>query len=209
MSFNLTQAEFDLWAATYDADAASRAAWVSHEKVAQAIGIHKPTGPVTHVVDLGTGTGLLLPYLKKEFAAATLTGVDLSVKMIEECRKKGLADRLIQHDLAAGDWPIEPQSAQLISASGVLEFVRDGDAFIGNAAVILQKDGMAVMTYQLPLMGKRPGMSASPIYNHLPRDITDSFEKAGLNILAHTDFAAYRHYGAPVYYGLVAAQKMI
>ena len=208
MSFNFTQAEFDQWAATYDADANTRASWVAHEKVAQVVDGHKPGIPVSHVVDLGTGTGLLLPYLKKEFAAATLTGIDLSENMIEECRKKGLADHLIQHDLTAGDWPIGKESAQLVTASGVLEFVRDSDTFIANAAAILQKDGIAAMTYQLPLMGKRPGIGASPTYSHLPRNVEASFTKAGMGILDHADFIAYRQYGVAVHYGLIAAQKL-
>lgn len=208
MTFNFVQAEFDQWAPSYDADAYSRAGWVSHEKVAQAVRVHKPAMTVSHVVDLGTGTGLLLPYLKNEFAGAVLTGVDLSENMLEECRKKALADHLVQHNLAEGDWPLSRNQMQVVTASGVLEFVRESDNFIKNTAAILQQNGVAVMTYQPPHLGKKPLTGASTTYNRSPRDMANAFEKAGMEILEHSEFAAYRHFGCTIQYGLIAARKL-
>lgn len=208
MGLNFVQTGFDRWAGSYDADAASRAGWVSHEKVAKAACAHKPALPVSHVVDLGTGTGLVLSYLKNEFAAARFTGVDISGKMLEECSKKALAHRLVQHDLSTGDWPLPHRSAQVLTASGVLEFVREGNAFIKNAALIVQKGGIAVVTYQPPHIGRKPSIGMGAGHNHLPREMADSFVKAGMKILEHTQFTAYRRFGCTVNYGLIAALKL-
>lgn len=208
MSFNFTQAEFDLWAQTYDADAGAQNCWVAHERVAEAVKTHLPCKTISNIVDLGTGTGLLLPHLKDAFSDACLVGVDLSQNMLEECRKKNLADELIAYDLTEDNWPIQANQAQLATASGVLEFVQDSDKFIHNTASIVQEGGLAVITYQPPHLGKKLPMGASRTYSHLPRDISASFEKASMEILEHTEFAAYRHYGMAVRYGLVAARKL-
>ena len=207
MGFNFAET-FDRWASNYDADAALRAGWVSHEKVAEAVHVHKPALPVRHAVDLGTGTGLVLFHLKREFASARLTGIDLSVKMLEECRKKALAHRLLQHNLAAGCWPLDKGAAQVVTASGVLEFVRNSADFIRNAAAMLQKNGLAVITYQPPHIGKKPPLGSGIAYNHLPSEMTDSFGRAGMKILEHSGFDAYRHCGGVTQYGLIAARKL-
>ncbi|HEU4839416.1 MAG TPA: class I SAM-dependent methyltransferase [Micavibrio sp.] len=208
MNFIVVQTAFDLWARSYDADAALRAGWVAHEKVAQAVCAHKPALPVRHAVDLGTGTGLVLSYLKNEFAAARLTGVDLSVKMLEECRKKALAHRLVQHNLAQSHWPLNEGGAQVVTASGVLEFVRDSAGSVKNAAAILQKGGLAVITHQPPHIGKKPPIGSGATFSHLPSEMADSFTKAGMGILEHNQFAAYRCLGSITHYGLIAAHKL-
>lgn len=207
MGFNFADA-FDLWASHYDADAALRAGCVSHARVAEAVRVHKPPLPVRHAVDLGTGTGLVLFHLKKEFASARLTGIDLSAKMLEECRKKALAHRLLQHNLATDGWPLGKSAAQIVTASGVLEFVRNSGNFIKNVAAILQKDGLSVITYQPPHTGKKPPIGSGIAYNHLPSEMTDSFGQAGMEILEHSEFAAYRHCGSVIHYRLIAARKL-
>ncbi len=206
MSFNITQAEFDIWAPSYDADAAGRTQWSAHTEVANMVAKYAPPD-VASVIDLGTGTGLLLPHLKQQFEQANLTGVDLSEKMLEQCVAKNIANDLVHFDLTEEYWPLQKHKAQIVTSSGVLEFIRDKDAFIRNTADLLQDDGLAVVTYQPPSMGKKGHIGASPTYSRPHHVMKDAFVQAGLDVLEQREFTAYKNYGNSVKYGVIAARK--
>jgi predicted TPR repeat methyltransferase len=73
-------------------------------------------------LDLGCGTGLCAPYLRPY--SRSLTGVDLSEKMLDKARERGLYDRLACADI--GDYLAENADAfDLIVAADV--FVYFGD----------------------------------------------------------------------------------
>ncbi|MEG0948022.1 MAG: class I SAM-dependent methyltransferase [Bacteroidales bacterium] len=44
--------------------------------------------PEDHILDVGTGTGILIPYLEKRSPKGSILGVDISPEMILEARKK-------------------------------------------------------------------------------------------------------------------------
>ncbi|PZO87581.1 MAG: hypothetical protein DI626_03680 [Micavibrio aeruginosavorus] len=206
MSFNFTQAEFDIWAPTYDEDAEGRTGWSAHLQVAETVAKYAPASP-GHVIDLGTGTGLLLPHLKSQFQSAALTGIDLSENMLEQCRAKNLADTLVQYDLSKQQWPFPENSAQVVTSSGVLEFIRHEQPFVKNACALLQEGGIAVVTYQPPSPGKKGPIGASPSFSKPHYAMKDAFQACGMEVLEQSEFNAYRNYGVPVMYGLIAARK--
>jgi predicted TPR repeat methyltransferase len=73
-------------------------------------------------VDLGCGTGLCGPLLRPW--ARTLTGVDVSPNMLEEARRKGGYDSLVEDDIVRY-LAARPASADLIVAADVLIYIGD------------------------------------------------------------------------------------
>jgi ubiquinone/menaquinone biosynthesis C-methylase UbiE len=67
--------------------------------------------PDARVIDVGTGTGAILPYLAEKLGTGKATGVDFSPKMIEQarkriskCRVRGKAEALVG-DITALEYP--------------------------------------------------------------------------------------------------------
>jgi predicted TPR repeat methyltransferase len=91
------------------------------------------------VVDLGCGTGLCAPYLRPY--ARRLTGVDLSPKMLEKARARGLYDELACMDIVA--WLAALRApVDLIVAADVLVYLGDLDALFSHAARSLKPGGL-------------------------------------------------------------------
>ncbi len=88
---------FDAMAATFDAhlsELAYRAPALLAEALAQTLG--EPAGGLS-VLDAGCGTGLCGPWLRPY--ATTLTGVDLSPRMLALASERGEYDRLVETEL--------------------------------------------------------------------------------------------------------------
>ncbi len=88
------------------------------------------------VIDLGCGTGLCGPLFRD--LAATLTGVDLSSKMIDKAR-----DRLVYDNLIVGDVMPALQSGD---ARYDLAIATDVFIYIGNLAPVFEACAMALNT---------------------------------------------------------------
>lgn len=92
------------------------------------------------VLDLGCGTGLmgqaLAPY------ARTLTGVDLSPKMLAKAQARGLYQRLEQAELTAMMAGETPHSYHLIVAADVFIYAGKLDAIFAEARRLLRDDGL-------------------------------------------------------------------
>jgi predicted TPR repeat methyltransferase len=125
------------------------------EHLVERLGYHTPAlldgairrhaGAVQHgeVIDLGCGTGLCAPYLRP--SARTLTGVDMSPKMIGKARERGLYDTLVCADitayLAERDGKGE-READLIVAADVLVYLGELDGLFANARRVLRPAGL-------------------------------------------------------------------
>jgi len=90
------------------------------------------------ILDLGCGTGLCGVFLRPW--ARTLTGVDLSGKMLAQARQRGIYDQLIQGDLLV---PLTnaDKAFDLIVAGDVFAYVGDLTAVIQAAAKALRPGG--------------------------------------------------------------------
>jgi predicted TPR repeat methyltransferase len=209
MSFDFALAEFDLYAPLYDKMVEELGFTTVHKEVLAASYRHIPSD-IFKAIDLGTGTGILLPSLAAHFKQASLIGTDFSPVMLEKAREKGVPAVLVQADLRIEEWPFEKNSFQLATISGVLEFIEKPELFIQNTAQILVAEGVAIATYQTPQHGKTPiGKGAAPSYSHSARRMEDAFTKAGMQIKEHSTFEAYKYYGQPITYGIIAAQKIV
>lgn len=138
---------FDAYAASFDenlvVDLQYRTPQELHSVVTPLLGMPEQK---LDVLDLGCGTGLCAPLFKPW--CKTLTGVDLSRKMVVKAEQLGLYDSLIIADL------LEPLSVSeccydLILAADVLNYFGDlEDVFMGFARS-LRKGGIAAFSIEL------------------------------------------------------------
>jgi predicted TPR repeat methyltransferase len=90
-------------------------------------------------LDLGCGTGLCGPLLKS--FAAQVDGVDLSAQMLEQARKRGVYDRLVQGDIVEH---LQTTDARydLVNAADVFTYLGDLGAVFEGVARVLQRGGV-------------------------------------------------------------------
>lgn len=111
---------FDSYAGNFDKHLTGTLEYRVPELVAEAVARHA-TGPIASGLDIGCGTGLVATALKDRVIA--LDGIDLSEKMVEAARAKGLYRRL-----AAGDAVAVMGETQ--GFSGPYDLVVAGDVFV-------------------------------------------------------------------------------
>ena len=104
--------------------------------------------PRLSVLDIGCGNARDLACLLREQPEARLTGVDLSLGMIREGRA-GLGASGTRVGLAAGDaalLPLRSESFDRIVCSEVIEHVPAWQAVVAEAARVLKRGGLLVLT---------------------------------------------------------------
>jgi predicted TPR repeat methyltransferase len=131
------------------------------------------------VLDAGCGTGLVA----REIAAhcATLTGVDLSGKMLEEAARTGLYQSLeqqeITHYLAS-----ERARFDLITAADLLIYFGPLDAFCHQAYQALRADGHLIATFEAqPERAEDFVLQTNGRYCHSEHYLTHCLGKAGFD----------------------------
>lgn len=124
---------FDEYAETFDHDLVQILDYHVPEKLAALL---KPG--FTRVLDLGCGTGLAGPLLRPK--SAHLTGVDISPRMLEKARLRGVYDALVESEIVAFlGATIDPYG--LIFATDVLIYFGDLSPVMAAAAGALEAKG--------------------------------------------------------------------
>ena len=101
----------------------------------QACGV----APSRQVVDLGCGTGLCAPLLRP--LAEHLVGVDLSPRMLDMARERGLYDELQCADVTEHLQGLAPGATGLVVAADVLVYIGELQPLLAAAARALQVGG--------------------------------------------------------------------
>ena len=137
---------YDEAAARWEEDWVQRFGWLSPDRMKAALE-PAPAGHSLDILDLGCGTGLCGALFRDW--ARTLTGVDLSPKMLDRARKRGTYDELIEDDLVT----VLHGAANrfdLILASDVLLLIGDLEPIFRAAQTALRLGGrFAFTTYRL------------------------------------------------------------
>ncbi len=186
---------FDRYAPRFDADLEGRLGYRTPALLAamlEAGGI-APDGS-RRVLDLGCGTGLsgvaLKPFARK------LTGLDLSPRMLEAARARGLYDALEEADLL--EWlPRHPARFDLVAAADVLNYLGDLGPALRAIAGALVPGGVAAFSIEA---GEGAPVALGPglRYRHDPAHVTKLAEAAGLRAAARQDATLRQEKGAPV-----------
>lgn len=108
----------------------------------------------TRILDIGIGTGKAIDSIYKSNNYSSITGVDVSTKMLEKCKNKYPEINLIEissiKDLASFQ-----DKYDLIICSGTLEFIENIEAFFQQCNRLLETQGVICFTYE-PIIDFHP-----------------------------------------------------
>jgi ubiquinone/menaquinone biosynthesis C-methylase UbiE len=159
--------------------------WRRHHAFMQIIRERSPGGKA-RILDLGCGPGLLARDLSN--LAYEGTGVDAAPGMIEMCRKRYLAEKWAapwNFELAdVENLPFTDNSFDVVTAAGVIEYLRDDEKMLSEAKRVLTPKGILILnvtnvfgyaTCLNPLQNPIKSMAlvrkaASPVRRSLARD---------------------------------------
>jgi ubiquinone/menaquinone biosynthesis C-methylase UbiE len=108
--------------------------------------------PPTHILDLGTGTGIAARFLAKRYPDARVVGVDLAPAMVEEARRllpADLEDR-VRYDVAdAAALPFEDGAFDLVVLLNMIPFFEElaRVTSAGGAVVVASSAGPETPIY--------------------------------------------------------------
>ncbi len=137
---------WDFWADKYDR------LWVqkyslgpSRRAVINALAPMLEAGRSYRLLDMGCGTGQLLRELQRAFASDNIeyTGVDISAKMIEQCRRQDSESIYFVADISAFE-PAE-EAYDFIICSHSFPYYPDKQAAMEKFHHMLKKDGILLM----------------------------------------------------------------
>ena len=148
------------------------------------------TGPVEGIlVDLGCGTGLA--GVAYQTAGTRLVGVDISKKMLDQARQKGIYKELIKADIVS--WLQTKPQADALVAADVFNYIGDLTAVINAAASIKlafsTEDTFSVDTYKLTPTGR---------FAHNPEYIEKLLQQAGYRQIKRQSSILRTENGQPV-----------
>ncbi|MCS6931607.1 MAG: methyltransferase domain-containing protein, partial [Acetobacteraceae bacterium] len=195
---------FDRYAGRFDADLTGRLGYATPAALAALLGqVGVPAAGGFAVLDLGCGTGLSGVALKP--FAARLEGVDLSPRMLEEARRRGIYDALHEADLLAF-LPRHPARYDLVAAADVLNYLGDLTEALAGIAAALRPGGHAAFSIE---SGDAPGFALGEglRYRHAPAEVAARVEAAGLRLLAQEAATLRQEKGRPVAGVLFAARR--
>ncbi len=123
-----------------------------YDKEAAAIGWDAPaivytlalpyTRPGQEIIDIGIGTGLGSELF--HYAGMCVVGLDISEEMLDACRAKGCAERLVRHDLTVFPYPFEDGSFDHAVSTGVFQFFENLAPIFQEVNRILKSGGIFV-----------------------------------------------------------------
>lgn len=195
---------FDGYADRFDADLTGRLAYAAPEILARSIAaVDGPPRGDRDTIDLGCGTGLsgvaLRPF------ARHLAGVDLSPRMVDRARARGVYDRLEVGDLVAA-LAATPGRWDLAVAADVLVYVGPLEPTMAAVAAALRLGGLFAFTVE---RGPDDGVELGPArrYRHGAAHLRAVAAAAGLSVVSMEPCVPRHDRGAPVD-GLVAVLRL-
>lgn len=115
------------------------------------------------VLDLGCGYGWHCQYAAEQ-GASSVTGIDLSTKMLEKARQLNTAKNVVYQHSSIENFSAEAASFDLIISSLALHYVQDLDAVFEKAAQLLVPHGELYYSVEHPVFTSRAQQDW--IYSH-------------------------------------------
>lgn len=167
--------------------------YIAHLKMPQWI-IEALPNIEANILDLGCGTGLgSLPFFKKGYR---VTGIDITPKMIEQCRGLPFV-RLFCQNLEE-PLPILDESFDAVIMLGVMEFIQDVPQLLSRVSKALKHNGLFTFTIPKQLSEENEKKLGIKTYN--PSEIQKSFALSGFAIEREEDFQGFVHQDETVLY---------
>jgi len=143
------------------------------------------------VVDVGIGNGPLSDLFRRS-GAAHIIGVDGAQSQLDYCLKNNKADEVVQCDLNEFDMPLESETADVITCSGLFSYLAEPSFFVADIARVLKPEGTALINFH-PTRNHcvQERISAESffgqgafvnVYHHAPEDLAMHFANAGMRV---------------------------
>jgi len=136
---------FDTYADSFDEHLLEALQYRTPMQIGQALQ-HVAQGGDAQVLDLGCGTGLCAPLLRP--LARHLKGLDLSPRMLDKARERGLYDELVCADLLAYLVGLPAANLDLVVAADVFVYVGDLNEVFAATARALRAGGRFVFSIE-------------------------------------------------------------
>ncbi|MEJ2646755.1 MAG: methyltransferase domain-containing protein [Gammaproteobacteria bacterium] len=148
------------------------------------------------ILDLGCGTGLCAPLFRAH--AKRLVGVDLSARMVDRARERGLYDDLHVDDLV-NVMAAEPNAYDLVLAADVFVYIGELSDIFEACRNGLRPDGLFAFSTET-LEGGNRGYALHPTgrYAHSADYLHEQAARAGFEVLSHEPAMIRKNEGAPV-----------
>ena len=170
---------FDQFSADYDARMLQQLDYRAHLILRSLADLLVSDGVRRDMLDLGCGTGLAGASFKD--IAGALDGVDLSPRMIEHARKRGIYDRLSVTDLKTA-LDNAPQGYDLLLAADTLVYIGDLAPVFSAAAKALRPGGYLLFTVERSA-GTRYELGEKRRYRHSEAYLRTEAARAGFEVM--------------------------
>jgi len=185
---------FDQFAPRFDAELEGRLNYRTPALLAEALGAVLPPQGALSVLDLGCGTGLsglaLAPFARR------LEGVDLSPRMLDAARARGIYAALHLADLL--DFlPGRRAAYDVIAAADVLNYLGDLAPALAAIRGALKPRGIAAFSLEIGEVAPYE-LAAGMRYRHAPGHAVQLAGAAGFAVLSQAEVVLREEQGAPV-----------
>jgi len=195
---------FDTYAPRFEAELTGTLAYRTPEALTGLIrraGL-EPEGAL-EVLDAGCGTGLsgeaLRPWARR------MVGVDLSPRMLDVARRRGLYDTLEEAELV-GFLAAHRGAFDLVAASDVLNYLGDLAPALNGAAAALRPGGHAAFSLETG-QGAPYALGEGMRYRHDPAHVLNLAEATRLSLVELEEVTLREERGAPVAGTLVVLRR--
>lgn len=185
---------FDQFAPRFDAELEGRLQYRAPALLAEALAAILPPQGALQVLDLGCGTGLSGVALKP--FARRLEGVDLSPRMLEGARARGLYAALHEADLLTF-LPTRRAAFDIVAAADVLNYLGDLAPALAAIRGALKPGGLAAFTLEVGDVTPY-ALGEGMRYRHAPKHAIALAGAARMAILSQTRVVLREEQGAPV-----------
>jgi predicted TPR repeat methyltransferase len=145
------------------------------------------------ILDLGCGTGLCAQYFTD--IAKTLTGVDLSERMLDKARALGIYDHLSQDDVSMFLARQGSTTCDLILAGDVFIYIGDLAPVFPACARVLRDNGLMSFSIERSSDESPYSLRTSGRYAQRPDYISGLARASGLRVLAVDDIVLREEFG--------------
>lgn len=196
---------FDDFAGRFDQTLVGRLSYATPALIARFLGEHAANGG-DRVLDLGCGTGLMAQALARH-DRRTIDGVDLSPRMVDEARAKGLyrelhvAELIEFLDHTAGTW-------DLILAADVFVYLAELRPVFAAVFARLAPGGYFAFSVEISAGQRVDILPNTGRYRHSPKHLQRELVQAGFVDVVHASVALRQEMGKPVAGELILARVL-
>jgi len=185
---------FNQFAADYDERMQGRLGYAAPQILRQLAVMLADPGPRHDILDLGCGTGLSGVALRD--LARSLTGVDLSPRMLEKAAATGAYTHLVEGDAVNLPEGLEGPF-HIVAAADVLVYLGDLEALFASVRQRLAPDGLWLFTTEL---GDSADHELGPKrrYRHSADYLRRLAERHGLDVCSLVECVCRHEAGVPV-----------